>query len=164
MDWQPYLRQEEEIIWQGRPAPRCYTFRNWKLAAIGLFLFLTSSFWLMLGYQLASDGHSPLLLLFPIPLVLASFFMGPGQILAARIGWERLFYCLTQERVLIQHGLLKGKIREVPRQEIAAWQQKKHGAQLASVRLQHRSGKRHIILHCLEQPQYLLDQLDKKTP
>lgn len=164
MDWQSYLRQDEEILWQGRPAPRCYTFRNWKLALIGLFLFLASSFWLMLGLQLVSDGHSPLLSLIPVPLVVASFLMGPGQLLAARIGWERLFYCLTDERVLIQHGLLKGKVREVPREEIDAWKRKRHGEQLASIRLQHRTGKGHIILHCLEQPQFLLDHLEKKTP
>ena len=56
------LEEDETLLWQGRPAPRCYTFRNWKLAAAGTALFLACSFWLMLGYQLVQAGdHSSLL-------------------------------------------------------------------------------------------------------
>lgn len=164
MDWQDYLKPDEEIVWQGRPAPRCYTFRNWKLAAIGLILFLVSSFWLMLGWQLVEGGHSRFLILIPLPLVIIAFIVGPGQILKARFEWERIFYCLTDDKLLVQYGLLKSKVREIPRTEIASWQQKRYGEHLASIRIQHRAGNLFTVLHCIEQPQHFLENLDHSTP
>lgn len=164
MDWQRQLLPDEKVLWQGRPAPRCYTFRNWKLATIGLVLFLVSSFWQMLGLQLADEGYAWHLILIPLPLVVATFIMGPGQILLARLEWERLFYCLTDQRLLQKVGFLKRRIRVIPRSEIISWQQKRHGEQLASVRLQLQAGQGYIILHCLEQPQSFFDILGLPTP
>ena len=57
-DWQWPLAEGETLLWQGRPAPRCYTFRNWKFAAAGTALFLACSFWMMLGLQLEETGAS----------------------------------------------------------------------------------------------------------
>lgn len=161
MDWQRHLQEGEQLLWQGRPAPRCYTFRNWRLALIGVLLFLVSSFWQMLGLQLVEDGHAWPLALIPVPLVVISFIMGPGQLLLARIKWERIFYSLTDKRLLLQHGILKNKIQEIPLGEVANWQQKKYGEQLASVRIQLNSGNKFTVLHCLEQPQNLIDRLDQ---
>lgn len=159
MDWSAQLLPEERIIWQGRPAPRCFTFRNWKLAGIGLLLFLLCSFWLMLGLQLSDDGHPWFLVLIPLPLVIASFLAGPGQILLARIAWERRFYCLTERRVLIRCGLLRDHYRSIPLGEICSWQQKRYSEQLASIRLRHAAGAQQTVLHCLEQPDRFLQQL-----
>jgi hypothetical protein len=164
MDWQAYLQANDQIVWQGRPAPRCYTFRNWKLALIGVLLFLGSSFWLMLGLQLADNGYAWYLTMIPLPLVVASFIMGPGQLLLARMEWERLFYCLTESKLLIQHGLLRKQVLEISRDEIISWQQKRQGEQLSSIRLQYQAGKRVAILHCLEQPQQFTRHLDPPTP
>lgn len=163
MDWQSHLQRDEQILWQGRPAPRCYTFRNWKLALIGLILFLVSSFWQMLGLQLAEDGYAWHLVFIPMPLVVASFVMGPGQLLLARLEWERIFYCLTDRRLLLQYGFPKKRIREIPRSVISSWKQKGYGEQLASIRIQHQTGKGFTILHCLEQPQNFLDNFDQST-
>jgi len=163
MDWQRHLREDEPLLWQGRPAPRCYTFRNWKLALIGVFLFLVSSFWQMLGLRLVEDGHDWTLALIPVPLVVASFIMGPGQLLLARIEWERIYYCLTDKRILLQHGILKNRIQEIPLSDIVNWKQKKYGEHLSSIRVQFKPDKKFTVLHCLEQPQYLIDQLDQLT-
>ncbi|HKJ05297.1 MAG TPA: PH domain-containing protein [Geopsychrobacteraceae bacterium] len=160
MDWQQYLQKNERILWQGRPAPRCYTFRNWKPAVFGLVLFLASSFWLMLGLQLMKDGFSPALTLIPLPLVVVSFMLGPGQVLLARIEWEHLYYCLTDQKLLIQSGVLRNQVRAISRTEIAAWQQKRYGQQLASIRIELQTGKHAVFLHCLEQPQIFLDLLE----
>jgi len=159
MDWSRHLQGDERLLWQGRPAPRCYTFRNWKLALIGLCLFLLGSVWQMLGVQLATDGHAWYLAWIPAPLVCIAFILGPGQILLARIEWERLFYALTDRRVLIQYGVLKNRVRAIPREEITSWQQRRYGEQLASIRLLQAGGKGAPILHCLEQPHPLLAHL-----
>jgi hypothetical protein len=163
MDWSEQLLREESILWQGRPAPRCYTFRNWGLASLGLVLFLLSSFWQMLGMQLVEDGHPWYLALLPVPLVIGSFLLGPGQILWARFAWERLFYCLTERRLLIRSGVWQVKVRQISLEEIESWQQRRHGEHLASIRLVQSRGK-YIILHCVEQPQYLIAHLEQAIP
>lgn len=84
------LSEGETLLWQGRPAPRCYTFRHWLQALIGSVLFLASSFWLMVGVQLIrAEGHSLWLLPVPVLLVVGAFVVGPGQLLLARIRWEK---------------------------------------------------------------------------
>ncbi len=122
IDWP--LEPGETILWQGRPAPRCYTFRNWKLVLAGTALFLACSFWLMLGAQLVeAEGYSSVLILMTLPLVLATFFLGPGQLLLARWRWEKLFYALTEERLLVRTGLISAQIFSYARSEITGWQQ-----------------------------------------
>ncbi len=164
LDWQWPLEDGETLLWEGRPAPRCYTFRNWKLALAGVALFLACSFWLMLGYQLVEvENHSSLLMLIPIPLVLFSFFIGPGQLLIARHRWEKIFYALTDQQVLVRDGLFSPHIRSFPSDQILNWQQKKYSEQLASIRILF-AGDTDLIFHCLEQPQNLLQHLPAKQP
>ncbi len=86
------LDPDEILLWQGRPAPRCYVFRHWLQALVGSVLFLASSFWLMVGYQLVeAHGYNRWLLAVPGLLVLFSFLVGPGQIILARLTWEKVF-------------------------------------------------------------------------
>lgn len=157
MEWP--LEDGEALVWQGRPAPRCYTFRNWKLALAGTALFLACSFWLMLGYQLVeAENHSSVLILMTLPLVVATFCLGPGQLLLARWRWEKLFYALTDQRLLIRSGLLVAEVRSYPKEEITGWQQRRFGEQLASIRIL-RGDAAPLILACLEQPQHLIQHL-----
>lgn len=166
LDWQWPLDGGETLLWQGRPAPRCYTFRNWKLAAVGTFLFLASSFWLMLAYELYSaDGYPWWLLLIPAPLVLLSLWFGPVTLLLARIRWEKEFYALTDTRLLLHEGLFSTRIRSFLRTDLNECRQKRYGKQLVSLRMEIRN-QQPVILHCLEQPQALLQYLtlDLKQP
>ncbi|PLX88753.1 MAG: hypothetical protein C0618_03580 [Desulfuromonas sp.] len=156
MDWTSFLTDNETILWQGRPAPRCYTFRHWKLAALGLMLFLLSSVWQFLALELVEDGHVWWLVLIPAPLVVISFLIGPGQILLARMEWEHLFYCLTDQKLLIKKGLLKRQVGSVSHRQIQHVHQRRYSDSLASVRLQDGHGQTLAILNCLEQPQHLL--------
>ncbi len=150
------LEDGETLLWQGRPAPRCYTFRNWKLALAGTALFLACSFWLMLGGQLVeAENYPSVLILMTIPLVLATFFLGPGQLLLARWRWEKLFYALTDQRLLVRSGLFSVQILSYAKTEITGWQQRRFGEQLASIRIL-RGDDAPLILACLEQPQILL--------
>lgn len=163
LDWQWPLTADETLLWQGRPAPRCYTFRNWKRCAFGTFMFLASSFWLMLAYELVkADGYPWWLLLFPAPLVVVSLLFGPVPLLLARIRWENVFYALTDVRLLVRDGHFSAQIDSYSLSEVIDWQQKPFSEHLISLRLMLR-GRPSILLHCLEQPQNLLEHLEREV-
>ncbi len=151
-DWQWPLGIDEELLWEGRPAPRCYTFRNWKLAAAGTVLFLACSFWMMLGYELVkSEGYSMMLVVMTAPLVVASFLLGPGHLILSRWRWEKIFYALSDQRLFIRSGLLQTRIRAYPVQNFTRWQRRRFGEELASIRIL-RGDDPPLIIACIEQP------------
>ena len=165
LDWEWPLDAGEMLLWQGRPAPRCYTFRHWKQVAIATVIFLVSSFWWMLAYQLfESDGYPWWLLLIPAPLVLGALFLGPANLLLARLRWEKEFYALTDKRLLIRNGL-SPRINSFSVDDMLNWQQKRYGEHLASLRIEMRNDPP-VVLHCLEQPQILTRHLpcNEKKP
>ena len=61
MDWNPHLEPGETVRWEGRPAPRCYTFRNWKHSLVGLLLLILTGFWQVMSFGLARDYGLPLI-------------------------------------------------------------------------------------------------------
>lgn len=153
-DWQ--LKDGETLLWQGRPAPRCYTFRHWGQALLGTLLFLACSFWLMVGFQLVDErGYSPGLLIVPMLLVAGSFLAGPGRILLARWRWENTFYALSDQRLLIRQGRTQ---RAYPLDRFNGYRRKEYGPELWSLRLSFK-GRRPVFLECLEQPRRLIEKL-----
>jgi hypothetical protein len=161
LNWQWPLEDDETLAWQGRPAPRCYTFRNWKLSAAATLLFFGSSFWTMLAYELiVTDGNPWWLLLIPAPFVLLSLWFGPIGLLLARVRWEKEFYALTDSRLMVRSGLFSARIKTFLLKDILDWKQKKYSEYLISVRMQ-INNHQPVILHCLEQPQNLLGQLQR---
>jgi len=157
------LTDAEIIVWEGRPAPRCYTFRHWLQAAIGTVLFLASSFWFMVGIQLIrAQGYSWGLAVAPFLFALVAFCIGPGQLILARLRWEKIFYALTDQRLLVRNRLVGNKISDYPLANFKQFQQKKYGRQLVSLRLSFK-GSPAITLECLEYPENLLKRLPVKT-
>jgi len=148
------LEAGEKILWQGRPAPRCYTFQYWKQALLGSVLFLVSSFWLMLAIELIDDGQPFWLACLPLPLIIGGFIFGPLQILLARWRWPKIFYRLTDKRLCLSQG------RAAQLSNIIEIKMKKQGEHLASLRIL-AAGERPLILHCIEQPESLLSLLDQ---
>lgn len=162
-DWQWPLAQGETLVWQGRPAPRCYTFRHWKLVLAGTALFIACSFWLMLALELEDTvEYSNLLVLMAAPLVVCSFLLGPGQLILSRWRWENIFYALSDRQVLIRGGLFQPRIRRYPVADISGWQQKRFGEQLASIRIL-RGDDAPLIFACLEYPQNLTQYFPERT-
>ncbi len=156
------LDDGETILWQGRPAPRCYTFRHWLQATIGTILFLACSFWLMVGIQLVRvEGYSWWLALAPLLLLIAAFFVGPGQLILARLRWEKIFYALTNRRLLVRNRLFGHKISIYHLCDYKRFKQKKYGQKLSSLRLSFK-GNPPIVLECLEQPENFLGHLPKE--
>ncbi len=156
------LAEGETLLWQGRPAPRCYTFRHWLQATIGTILFLACSFWLMVGVQLVrAHGYSQLLIIAPLLLVVAAFFVGPGQLILARWRWEKIFYALTDQRLLVRNRLFGSKTLTYQLSDFKHFKQKKYGQQLLSLRMSF-NGSAPIVLECLEFPDNFLNLLPNK--
>ncbi len=155
------LAEGENILWQGRPAPRCYTFRHWLQATIGTILFLACSFWLMVGAQLVYyQGYSWWLALAPFLLAVAAFFVGPGQLALARLRWEEIFYALTDQRLLVRNKLIVGKTSTYQISDFKRFKQKKYGQHLLSLQL-YFTGSPPVTLECLEHPEIFLKLLPK---
>jgi len=147
----------EPILWQGRPAPRCYTFRLWKQALAGGLLFLLSSFWLLLAIELGGEGYSRWLLLLPLPIMLGSFVFGPGQIMLARWRWPKTYYSLSRDQLLVV-GTQVLDVGEIRRVKI-----KTYGERLASLRFS--AGENDfLVLYCIEEPLGLLNILHELNP
>ncbi len=151
------LETGEKILWQGRPAPRCYTFQYWKQALVGSTLFLVSSFWLMLALELINEGQPVWLAVLPLPLIMGSFFFGPAQILLARWRWPKIFYQLTDKQLGTSAG------RSVQLSKITDIKLKKQGESLASLRVAVEDSKP-LIIHCIEQPDRLISLLNQHCP
>lgn len=155
------LQDNEQLLWQGRPAPRCYVFRHWLHALLGTMLFLASSFWLMVGIQLVRAQNQYFwLLAIPVLLVVSSFMIGPGQILLARLRWERIAYALTDQRLLVRNRLFSRKIATYPRYDFHRCKRKKYGKNLFSLRLFFLN-RPPVTLACLEHPELLLRHLEQ---
>ncbi|RLB70209.1 MAG: hypothetical protein DRH07_09075 [Deltaproteobacteria bacterium] len=157
------LAENETILWQGRPAPRCYTFRHWLQAAIGTVLFLACSFWLMIGIQLVYyQGHSWWLAVAPLLLVLGAFFIGPGQLALARLRWDEIFYALTDQRLLVRNKLIFCKSTTYQISDYKSHKQKKYGRHLLSIQLFFK-GSAPVTLECLEHAELFLNHLPEKN-
>lgn len=153
------LAEGETILWQGRPAPRCYTFRHWFQATIGTVLFLASSFWLMVGAQLVYyQGHSWWLAFAPFLLTVAAFFIGPGQLALARLRWEEIYYALTDQRLLVRNKLIICKSITYKMDDFRKYQQKTYGKNLLSLKLFFKDSPP-VTLECLEHPELFINHL-----
>ncbi len=167
-DFQWPLEDDESIVWQGRPAPRCYTFRHWLQATIGTILFLACSFWLMVGVQLVrSEGHSQWLILAPSLLVIGAFIVGPGQLIVSRWRWGKIFYLLTDQRLLVKNKLFGIKVLSFKRNDFKQFKRKEYGRNLLSLRLSFK-GSSPVVLECLEHADnfihLLVDQDEENQP
>ena len=162
MNFSPFvhdLEPGEQLVWQGRPAPRCYTFRHWLQATIGTLLFFACSFWLMVGVQLVkASNYSWWLVTVPLLLVIASFFVGPGQLIIARWRWEKIFYALTDRRLLVRNQLFGARTMEYRLTDFLKFGRKQYGDRLFSLRLSFRNHAP-VVLECLEHPELFLAHL-----
>lgn len=155
------LQDNEQLLWQGRPAPRCYVFRHWLQGLLGTVLFLACSFWLMIGFQLVrAQNYSSWLLSIPVLLVVGSFMVGPGQLLLARLRWEKIAYALTDQRLLVRNRLFSHKISAYSLNDFRGCKRKRYGKNLLSLRLSFRDSAP-AILECLEHPELLLQHLEE---
>jgi len=160
----PDLLPGEVLCWEGRPAPRCYTFRQWRHAIFGgvLTVFCLSWLWMGVG-QVAATGWAWLALL-PLPFLGYALWLGGGQLLAARLEWNNVAYAITDRRLLVRGGLLRPCEVALPLERLTWFRLQPHGDELGSLRVHGAAGDPVLFLHCLEYPRRpaaLLEQVIK---
>jgi len=160
MDWSSQLTADESVLWEGRPAPRCYVFRNWRHSLFGVLLLLLSTWWQAVGYQLGQLYDLIWLGWLPIPFVLLGLYLALGHVLLARYEWERVFYAVTDRRVLVLRGLFRSRIDSLALAEVTCFQVRPHGRDLATVRVCSGMARPHLVLLCIEHPGRLLELLE----
>ncbi|OEU72007.1 MAG: hypothetical protein BA874_02190 [Desulfuromonadales bacterium C00003068] len=158
VDWSQFTAQDESIVWQARPAPRCFTFRRWQHALFGVLVTAMSIWWLVTGWGLVEQGEHTLWAVVPVPFLVIGLYLSVGQLLMARLEWERVFYALTERQLLVQCGLLRSRIIAFDLKTLSYQCLYPLGEQLGTFYLE--AGTRRITLSCIEYPHELYRRLE----
>lgn len=161
MDWSPFLESGEVLRWEGRPAPRCFTFRRWRHSLFGILLLILSLYWQIVGYQLSLTYRLPALAWIPLPFLFAAVYLSIGHLLFARREWEHVFFAVTDRRVLAQKGLLRRRLETLRLAEITYFRVTPLGENLGTVRIRSAEGCVPLELPCLEYPRKMTDFLEE---
>lgn len=159
MSWTPWLEPDESLRWEARPAPRCWTFRNWRHSLFGAVLLLIALWWQQLGLGLQRETGQLWWALLPLPLVLAGAWLAVGHLVVARCEWSRVAYAVTERRILLRRGLLRSRLRQLPLARLRYCTLTPLGAELAHLRLADVDGV-WLTLCCVEHPGRVLPLLE----
>jgi hypothetical protein len=152
------LETDETLRWEGRPAPRCFVFRNWRHALFGTVFLVVCLYWQLVGIDLAAEYQTPWLAFLPLPFVLIGLYLGPGQLVLARLEWGKVLYALSDRRLIVQRGLRGTTLRCLPVAELTYFRYQRQGDELGTLRVYR--GDERLVLYCLEHPQALLALLE----
>ncbi len=150
VDWSNYLHSDEILVWQGCPAPRCFTFRRWRQVLFGLVLLLLCSCWQYAGWQMRLQGADMLWCVVPLPFLLLSAYICCGHLLLARLEWTRVFYALTSDQLLVQCGIWRQRVISIPLAQLSYLCLYPLGEHLGDLYLE--AGSRRLTLSCVEYP------------
>jgi hypothetical protein len=160
MNWSDYLQKEETVVWQGKPAPRCYTFRNWAHSLFGLVLLLSCFVWFYVGINLGSEYHPSVYGWIPVPFLFAGLYLTVGHLLIARLEWESLSYAITSQRLLIYSGLFKKRVSSLSLQDITWFGLKLFSETLGTVSVRAADADQKYVIACIEYPRQMTDFLE----
>ncbi len=148
------LEQNEVLLWQGRPAPRCYLFRYWRsqLGALIVLLFFGALF----GQAWQRDLSLPALGFLLLPLLPALLF-GPIRLVYLRWRWETLFYAVSDRRLFVRYGWNKQTL-SYPWLTLHTVILHPYTDRLATIELTFADSRR-VLLECLEEPTICLRTL-----
>ena len=152
MSWEVELQEDEVLRWQGRPAPRCYTFRNWRHSLFGVLLLVLALYWLALGTQLAAVYGLSWLPLVPVPFLLVGIYLSLGHLLLARLEWDQVRYAVTDRRVLLRRGPGGRRRQELALGEVVWFRLQPHGEELGTLKIRGRTPENRLTLCCVEYP------------
>ncbi len=148
----PQLQAGEALRWEGRPAPRCYTFRAWRHALFGSLLALFCGLWMWMGYgQMRETGWLwPIVL--PLPFLVYALWLAGGQLLAARLEWNNVAYAITDRALLVRKGLVRPREAVLPLERLTWFRLQPHGEELGTLQVRGGEGDPLLVLHCIEYP------------
>ena len=158
--WPP-LQDGELLRWEGRPAPRCYTFRHWRHALFGLVLTAICAVWAWLGAQQAAEQGWLWLAWVPLPFLGYALWLAGGQLLAARLEWLQVAYAVTDRRVMVRRGLLKVREGELLLAQVTWFRLEPHGEELGTLRIRGGADDPVLVLHCIEYPRRPAELLEQ---
>lgn len=159
MRWALALENGEEIRWEGRPAPRCYTFRHWRSSVFGIIFLAICSYWQLLGLEVSVEYDLAWLAWLPLPFLLIGFYLAIGHLLQARLEWNHVYYAITDHHLLVQRGLLQRRIQSLKLQEITYLSLHRQGEQLGTLHA-HKGQEMKLTLHCIEHPRQPTELLE----
>lgn len=148
------LHADEVLLWQGRPAPRCYLFRHFRSLLSAILVGVGAAFLLWWG---GDKSFSAPVAVFPVLILLLSIIFGPVRLLYLRIRWESIYYAVTGTSILIRNQADRPAARydlelltKIVTHEITP--------RLADIDLTFRGGGT-VRLKCLEHPESCLRSL-----
>ena len=155
MDWTDCLGADEAVRWEGRPAPRCFVFRNWRRSVFGILLLLFSVFWEMVGLQVGAIFDSRLIAWIFVPFVAAGLYLAIGHLLLARLEWANVFYAVTDRRLLVRRGFFRPRLESLPLSELTHFLMQPLGEELGTFRMTGGDRPRTVFFFCIEHPRRL---------
>ncbi len=159
--WKSHLKFTESVLWEGRPAPRAYTFRHWRWS-VTIFIF----FMVTLAASIFAVGNplrQPIILSDIQPakmllFLLVSFWIAGGPLFYSRLAWENEFYALTEKRLLLMYGLFGRRFSAFSLDGLKVQEVCRQGPALATVKLKDEKTGESISLCCLEHPELFLEK------
>jgi hypothetical protein len=160
------LAADETIRWHGRPAPRAYTFRNWRQSLWGLALLLPCLIWLLVGIELVANGAPAWVAWLPLPFNLGCLYLAFGQLLIARLEWEQIVYVVSERNLYQRIGFFRSRLHSLPLAAVTRVRKKDLGPNLSTVRIDGRDGE-FLLFTAIEHSELLLrlfpDQVEGET-
>lgn len=154
------LDEGETLRWQGKPAPRCFVFRNWRHSVFGVPLLIMTLLWQSVCLHVARADGSPWLAWLPVPFVLFAIHLTAGHLLLARLEWNRVLYMVTDRRLLILRGLFQPRLRAMDLTAVSYFRLHFHGRELGTLRVYDGARDRGMELIGIEHPRRVTDLLE----
>ncbi len=148
------LEKNEDLLWQGRPAPRCYLMRHWRGQIVCIVALVVSVFMFVQAIRHDFSAITIILLLLLVLLFLAA---GPVRLILLRLRWETVFYAVTDRRLLIQCGG-EQQTTSYPLANLQTIATRSYTEHLADIQLTFMDSSA-IVLECLEEPDTCLRAL-----
>lgn len=160
MNWNDCLAAGETLVWEGRPAPRAFTFRNWVHSLFGGLLLTVAIYWQVIACGLAKAQPWPWPALVPVPFWFAGLYLSVGHLLLARLEWSRVAYAVSDRRLLTRRGLFRPRLESMDLAGLCSFRVKPLGPELAHVRAAFAEGNAVLSFLAVEHPTPLLALLE----